>query len=101
MTAGMPRSSATSLAVRVRKTLAKEFSLEAEFAADVGFTILFGPSGSGKTTVLNCIAGLIKPDAGRVAVGGQLIFDSEQGVNVPPRKRYVGYLFRIWHCFHI
>jgi molybdate transport system ATP-binding protein len=94
MRAGTPRSSAASLAIRVQKTLAKDFSLEAEFAAKVGITILFGPSGSGKTTLLNCIAGLIKPDAGSVALGAQVFFDSKQGVNIAPRRRSVGYLFQ-------
>jgi molybdate transport system ATP-binding protein len=94
MTAGMPPTSQTSLSVRVSKTLTKEFSLEAELQADAGITILFGPSGSGKSTLLNCIAGFVRPDAGRIALDSQVLFDSASGVNIPARKRSVGYLFQ-------
>jgi molybdate transport system ATP-binding protein len=94
MTAGMASTSPTSLSVRVSKTLTKEFSLEAELEAEAGFTILFGPSGSGKSTLLNCIAGFVKPDAGRIALDSQVLFDSARGVDIPARKRSVGYLFQ-------
>jgi molybdate transport system ATP-binding protein len=94
MTAGMRPTRPTSLSVRVSKTLTKEFSLEAELEADAGITILFGPSGSGKSTLLNCIAGFIAPDAGRIALDSQVLFDSASGVNIPTRKRSVGYLFQ-------
>lgn len=55
-------------------------------------TILFGPSGVGKTTVLRCLAGLEMPTAGRIAFDGQLWFDADKGVTLPPQKRHVGYL---------
>lgn len=55
-------------------------------------TILFGPSGVGKTTVLRCLAGLETPTAGRITFGGELWFDGEAGVTVPPQKRSIGYI---------
>jgi molybdate transport system ATP-binding protein len=94
MTAAMLPADATNLSVRVGKTLTREFSLEAEFEAEAGITILFGQSGSGKSTLLNCIAGLIVPDAGYIALDANVLFDSVRKVNVPARKRSVGYLFQ-------
>src|SRR6202790_894349 len=73
---------------------AREFILEAEFRAAPGFTILFGPSGAGKTTVLDCIAGLAKPDSGRIAIDDRVLFDAAQGTNLPVAKRRVGYVFQ-------
>lgn len=85
------------LTVHVRKRFLEaesEFSLEAEFAANPGFTILFGPSGSGKTTLLDCVAGLTAPNAGRIAVGVRVLFDSEARLNIPVSKRGVGYVLQ-------
>ena len=65
-----------------------------ELAADAAITALVGPSGAGKTTVLNCIAGLLRPDRGRIAVGGTALFDSALGVNLPPECRRAGYVFQ-------
>ena len=70
-----------------------------EFAAAAGFTILFGASGAGKTTVLDCIAGLQKPEAGRIAVGADSLFDSSARVYVPPNRRAVGYLMQTLALF--
>jgi len=86
-----------SLAARLRKRMAgqgHEFILEVAFEAAPGFTILFGASGAGKTTLLDCVAGLAKPDAGRVAIGNRVLFDSEQGAAVAVAKRRVGYVFQ-------
>jgi molybdate transport system ATP-binding protein len=91
---GRPLTGADSLSVRIGKTLGKAFSLAAEFEAGAGITILFGPSGSGKSTLLNCIAGLIAPESGRIALGARVLFDSKDRVNVPARRRSVGYLFQ-------
>jgi molybdate transport system ATP-binding protein len=55
-------------------------------------TALFGPSGAGKTTVLDAIAGLRSPGRGTVAVNGRTLFDAARGIDVPPHRRYVGYL---------
>jgi molybdate transport system ATP-binding protein len=69
------------------------------FASDARLTALVGPSGAGKTTVLNCIAGLIRPDAGRIAVGGVVLVDSEAGVDLPPETRRAGYVFQQGRLF--
>jgi molybdate transport system ATP-binding protein len=57
-------------------------------------TALVGPSGIGKTTVLNAIAGLVQPDCGRIAVNGNVLFDSVAGIDLPPEKRRAGYVFQ-------
>jgi molybdate transport system ATP-binding protein len=59
-----------------------------------GLTVLFGPSGVGKTSILNMIAGLIRPTRGYVRVAGQTLFDSAAGVSVTPRRRGAGYVFQ-------
>ena len=62
--------------------------------APSGVTALFGSSGAGKTSIVNMVAGLLKPDSGRVAVDGHVLFDSSSGINLPPEKRRVGYVFQ-------
>ncbi|CAM5358924.1 ATP-binding cassette domain-containing protein [Sphingobium scionense] len=59
-----------------------------------GITALFGPSGVGKTTVLNMIAGLIRPDRGHIQVGDTILFDREQSIDLPPHRRDCGYVFQ-------
>jgi molybdate transport system ATP-binding protein len=91
-------SSGDALSLRLRKTLAGSsgppFALDVEFTVEPGFTILFGASGAGKTTLLDCIAGLQTPNAGRIAIGQEALFDSERGVNVLASRRGVGYLLQ-------
>ncbi len=58
------------------------------------FVTLLGPSGCGKTTTLRMIAGLETPTSGRITIGGTIVFDSELGINIPPNKRHVGFLFQ-------
>lgn len=70
-----------------------------EFASDAVVTALVGPSGSGKTTVLNMIAGIGPSGQGRIAVGGRLLFDSENGVAIPPERRRCGYVFQETRLF--
>jgi len=70
------------------------FTLAARFASDAGVTALFGRSGAGKTTIIDCIAGLRRPARGRVAVAGQVLFDSARGIDVPRHRRRVGYVFQ-------
>jgi molybdate transport system ATP-binding protein len=85
------------LSARIRKAFSstdREFSLDVEFSAASGFTILFGPSGSGKTTLLDCVAGLATPDAGKITVGERVFFDANGSVNVPIEKRGVGYVLQ-------
>ena len=61
---------------------------------DHSFITLLGPSGCGKTTTLRMIAGLETPTSGEISIGGQVVFSSEQGIDVPPEKRNVGFLFQ-------
>ena len=61
---------------------------------DCSFVTLLGPSGCGKTTTLRMIAGLETPTSGRIEIGDTVVFDSEKGINVPPNKRHVGFLFQ-------
>ena len=65
------------------------------FLVEGGVTILFGASGSGKTTILRCVAGLTRPDAGRIAIGDRMLFDGDTGLeDVPVRERRIGYVFQ-------
>lgn len=72
-----------------RKTL-RDFALDLDLTLPDGVTVLFGPSGAGKSMTLSCVAGLQRPDAGRISVGNRLLFDSEAGVALPPQARRVG-----------
>lgn len=66
----------------------------ARFAAGAGLTVLVGPSGAGKTSLLDMIAGLLRPEAGYVRVGGRTLFDAEQRIDLPPERRHAGYVFQ-------
>ncbi len=68
------------------------FELDVRFQADKEITVLFGPSGSGKSLTLQCIAGIVRPKAGRIAARGRVLFDSEAGVSLPARERRIGYV---------
>lgn len=69
-------------------------ALDVAFESPAGFTILFGASGAGKTTVLNCIAGMVRPDAGRIVADETVLFDAKQHVCLPVARRRVGYVFQ-------
>ena len=71
-----------------------DFDLDVSFMAGAGVTALFGPSGSGKTTILNAIAGLERPQQGRIVIDGAAFFHSEKQIDLPPRRRSVGYVFQ-------
>jgi molybdate transport system ATP-binding protein len=79
--------------IDVEKALG-DFRLNAAFSGDAGVTALFGRSGCGKSSVLNLVAGLLRPDRGRIAIGERVLFDSAAGVNVPAEQRRVGYVFQ-------
>jgi molybdate transport system ATP-binding protein len=81
-----------TLSVRLRRSLSQAFTLDVDFAVSAGITILFGASGSGKTTALRAIAGLIRPDTGRIVVDGTPLFDSDQSIDLAPARRGVGYV---------
>lgn len=70
------------------------FRLDARFRAEGKVTALFGRSGSGKTTLTNLVAGLVRPDRGRVVLNESVVFDSERGTDVPPHRRRLGYIFQ-------
>ena len=87
------------LEVAVRKRLG-DFTLQVELAfAQVGVTAFFGPSGSGKTSLVNCIAGLLRPDQGRIVLQERVLFDSAAGVDLPPEHRRLGYVFQEGRLF--
>ena len=82
-----------TLSVDVRHRLG-DFQLDAAFETDGRLVALFGPSGSGKTSLVNLIAGLTRPDEGRLAVGGRVLADTAAGSFVPKHRRRVGYVFQ-------
>ena len=86
------------LTVALGKTLG-EFTLDASFDSESGVTGLFGPSGSGKTTIVNMIAGLMRPDRGRIAFDGEVMFDGAAGIDLPVWRRRIGYVFQEGRLF--
>ena len=90
-----PAAISADLEVRIRKRFPNpegSFNLNVHFRALAGFTILFGASGAGKTTLLDSIAGLTDPDEGRIAIGGEDLYDSEKKQNIAAWKRRIGYV---------
>jgi len=77
----------------------RAFHLRSAFEAARGPVVLFGPSGSGKTVTLKAMAGLLRPSGGRIELDGRMLFDSRSGVDLPPRKRSLGYLFQDYALF--
>ncbi len=91
-----------SIQVDVEKKLfsrSRAFDLKASFASEERMLVLFGPSGSGKTLTLQLMAGLDRPDAGRIVVDGEVLFDSAQGLDLPARSRGLGYVFQDYALF--
>jgi len=90
------------LEVDIRKTLRsgdRIFELQAAFSSHDDLTVIFGASGSGKSLTIQTIAGLATPDGGRIVVGGKVLFDDRQGINLPTRERNMGYLFQDYALF--
>lgn len=83
-----------ALDISVAKRLDRRVTIDATFHAGAGVTALFGRSGAGKTTLVQMIAGLTRPDRGRIAIGESVLFDAEAGIDVPAHKRRVGYVFQ-------
>jgi molybdate transport system ATP-binding protein len=75
------------------------FRLAATFQAGEGVTALFGRSGSGKTSTVDAIAGLLRPDRGRIEINGETLFDAARGIDVPTPRRRVGYVFQEGRLF--
>jgi molybdate transport system ATP-binding protein len=70
------------------------FTLDVAFTAPAGITALFGRSGAGKTTVVNVVAGLIRPDQGRISVNSHRLLDTQAGFELPTHRRKLGYVFQ-------
>jgi molybdate transport system ATP-binding protein len=75
------------------------FSLDLDFHAAAGVTVLFGSSGAGKTLTLDSIAGFVRPDEGRILLDDQILFDGAAGVHLAPRSRQCGYVFQNYALF--
>ena len=82
-----------SINVNIDKIMGN-FYVKTKFNADIGITAIFGPSGAGKSTLVNLIAGLMKPNNGYIKIFDELIFDSEQKINIPVNKRGIGFVFQ-------
>ena len=78
---------------------AGDFELSARFDAPPGITALFGRSGAGKTTIVNAVAGLLSPDRGRIELDGTPLFDHASGIDLPPWRRRLGYVFQDGRLF--
>jgi molybdate transport system ATP-binding protein len=76
-----------------------DFALDIHFQAGRGLTALFGRSGAGKTSVINAIAGLLRPRQGRIVMDGSVLLDTERGIWVPTHRRRVGYVFQEGRLF--
>lgn len=91
------------LSFKIKKSFIKkgneEFSLDAEFSAGDGITVLEGASGAGKTSVLRLIAGILLPDEGVIKLDSETFFDSENKINLPIQKRKVGFVFQDYALF--
>jgi molybdate transport system ATP-binding protein len=89
---------AMTLAVALQHRFAG-FALDAAFEAPAGVTALFGRSGSGKSTVVNAVAGLLRPDRGRITLDGTVLLDTTLGRMLPPHRRRMGYVFQDGRLF--
>ena len=77
-----------------RLRYASGFQIDAAFSSDAAVTALWGPSGSGKTSILSMIAGLRRPDDGRIKLAGRVLFDRRQRIHLRPERRQIGYVFQ-------
>ena len=88
--------------VAIRKAVGagpQRFGLDLAFRSEAQRLVLFGPSGAGKSLTLKAIAGLLRPDAGRVQVGDALLFDAARNIDVPAEQRSLGYVFQEYALF--
>lgn len=88
--------------IDIRKTLgsgASRFALDISFTSDVSRLVLYGPSGAGKSVTLKAIAGLLRPDSGRICVDGEILFDTASAVDVAAERRRFGYVFQEYALF--
>lgn len=87
-----------SFDIRIERRLGDRV-IATKFASEGGITALFGPSGAGKTSILNMVAGLLRPDAGAISIGGVTLFDAARGIDAPARQRRAGYVFQDGRLF--
>jgi molybdate transport system ATP-binding protein len=95
-------SGVPSIRVAVRKSLRagkRSFELDAQFTSTSKRVVIYGASGAGKSQMLKAVAGLSRPDSGLIELAGRTLFDSAAGVDVPARRRRVGYLFQDYALF--
>lgn len=91
-----------SLTVQIQRSVfseARRFELNIQIQTEARHIALYGPSGSGKSLTVQSVAGLLRPERGRIQIDGQLYFDSEAGINLKPRERRVAYLFQDYGLF--
>ena len=91
-----------TIRVNIRKTLRagpRSFQLDAQFESDSKRVVIYGASGAGKSQMMKAIAGLSRPDSGVIELDGRKLFDSSSGIDVPARRRRVGYLFQDYALF--
>ena len=88
-----------SVFVDLEKRLKGDFHLKVAFEAENEILALLGASGCGKSMTLRCIAGIVRPDRGRIVLNGRTLFDSERHIDLPPQQRGVGYLFQQYALF--
>ncbi|MDX3985353.1 MAG: ATP-binding cassette domain-containing protein [Achromobacter sp.] len=91
-----------SVSIQVKKRMVsgdRHFELDAAFTSSSKRIALFGPSGAGKSLTLRAVAGLLRPDAGRIEINGRVLFDAQAGVCLPARSRRVAYLFQDYALF--
>ena len=86
------------LQVRIKKKLGN-FLLDVDFSMDGGIFAILGASGCGKSMTLRCIAGIVKPDKGKIISNGKVFFDSEKKINLTPQQRNIGFLFQNYALF--
>lgn len=92
----------TRIAVAIDKRIRvdrREFQLSIQFESDADVTVMYGPSGAGKTLTLQAIAGLLRPDSGHIALNERTLFDSAKSIDVPARKRDIGFVFQEYALF--
>jgi molybdate transport system ATP-binding protein len=88
--------------VDIRKTLhaaGRTFRLDVAFSCEDDVTVVFGPSGAGKSMTLRAIAGLERPDGGRIVVDGRVLYDADKHISLPARERKIGYVFQDYALF--
>jgi molybdate transport system ATP-binding protein len=82
------------MSFEIAVTLPRGSGIRVDFAAPAGLTALFGPSGAGKTSLLDAVAGLLRPREGRIVAGSEVLFDSARGIDLRPERRACGYVFQ-------